>query len=84
MSGDWGEKSELVRGQMRRLLSLERFQGFHRDWTLGFSVFLLSVAVRALPEFLSGSYPVGFDVLAGYVPSVLTLPDNSGQGDFGK
>ena len=68
---------------MRRFISLERFQSLHRDWTFGFSVFLLSLLVRALPEILSGSNPVGFDVLAGYVPSVLTLPDNSALKVFG-
>jgi len=41
------------------------------------AVFVFALILRAVPEFLSGVYPVGFDALAGYVPSVMALPDNT-------
>ncbi|HKZ94903.1 MAG TPA: hypothetical protein VJ249_10060 [Candidatus Bathyarchaeia archaeon] len=50
---------------------------------LGFWVFLLGFILRGLPELLSGPYPVGFDVLAGYVPAVMALPDVSPMRLFG-
>jgi hypothetical protein len=46
-------------------------------------VFLMAFAIRALPEFLSGPYPVGYDLLAGYAPSILALPDASPLKLFG-
>ena len=48
-----------------------------------FAVFAFALILRAVPEFLSGVYPVGFDALAGYVPSVLALPDNTPMKLFG-
>ena len=39
-----------------------------------FGLFVLALFLRAIPEFLSGVYPVGFDMLAGYFPSVAALP----------
>lgn len=47
------------------------------------AVFVLALVLRALPEFLSGKYPVGFDALGGYVPAVLALPDVSPMRLFG-
>lgn len=38
-------------------------------------IFLIALLMRAIPEFLSGPYPVGYDLLAGYAPSILALPD---------
>lgn len=46
-------------------------------------IFLFGLTIRALPEFLSGSYPVGFDLLAGYAPSVFAFPDFSPLKLFG-
>jgi hypothetical protein len=46
-------------------------------------IMLLAVGLRALPEFLSGSYPVGFDTTQGYIPSILALPNNSPMRCFG-
>ena len=46
-------------------------------------VFVSALFLRALPEFLSGVYPVGFDSLAGYVPAILALPNNSPMKLFG-
>ena len=38
-------------------------------------VFGLGLLIRGLPEFLSGPYPVGYDLLAGYAPAMSTLPE---------
>jgi hypothetical protein len=46
-------------------------------------IFFIGVFVRALPEFYSGSYPVGYDVLQGYIPSILALPDITPMRLFG-
>jgi len=51
--------------------------------SLPFWVFLTGLFIRALPEFFSGRYPVGFDLLAGYVPSIFALPDMSPLKLFG-
>jgi hypothetical protein len=48
-----------------------------------FILFVFAVVLRAIPEFLSGVYPVGFDALAGYVPSVLALPNTTPMKLFG-
>lgn len=46
-------------------------------------IFLLALILRAVPEFLSGKYPVGFDVISGYIPALLALPDVSPMVLFG-
>lgn len=38
-------------------------------------ILCLGVFIRGLPELLSGPYPVGYDLLAGYAPSILALPE---------
>jgi hypothetical protein len=38
-------------------------------------IFGLAVLIRGVPELLSGPYPVGYDLLAGYAPSMLALPE---------
>jgi len=38
------------------------------------AIFMLAFLIRGLPELLSGPYPVGYDLLAGYAPSILALP----------
>jgi hypothetical protein len=38
-------------------------------------IFCLGFFIRGLPELLSGPYPVGYDLLAGYAPSILALPE---------
>jgi hypothetical protein len=43
----------------------------------------LAAALRAIPELFSGRYPVGFDTLQGYIPSILALPDNTPMKLFG-
>jgi hypothetical protein len=46
-------------------------------------IFLFAAGLRAIPELLSGAYPVGFDTMQGYAPSILALPDNSPMKLFG-
>jgi len=46
-------------------------------------VLFVAFGLRALPELLSGPYPVGFDTMQGYGPSILALPDNSPMKLFG-
>src|SRR5207245_2989890 len=46
-------------------------------------IFLAASVLRGLPEALSGPYPVGYDVLAGYVPSIETFPQVSVLRLFG-
>jgi len=46
-------------------------------------IFILALTLRAAPEFLSGIYPVGFDLLAGYLPALVALPDVSPMKLFG-
>lgn len=46
-----------------------------RKYALG--IFLIAVTIRTLPEILSGPYPVGYDLVAGYAPSLYGLPELS-------
>ncbi|MEM2129502.1 MAG: hypothetical protein QXZ70_02765 [Candidatus Bathyarchaeia archaeon] len=39
------------------------------------ATFTVAFFIRALPEMLSGPHPVGYDLLAGYAPSISALPD---------
>ncbi len=39
------------------------------------AIFGLAILIRGVPELLSGPYPVGYDLLAGYAPSILALPE---------
>ena len=45
------------------------------DTYLLLAVFAVAFAIRGLPELLSGPYPVGYDLLAGYAPSILAIPE---------
>lgn len=69
---------------MRKCVKKHSLFLFKNTSTLKFvAVFALALFLRALPEFLSGAYPVGFDASAGYVPAVLALPDGSPMVLFG-
>ncbi len=46
-------------------------------------ILLLAFFLRAIPELLSGIYPVGFDLVAGYAPSIMAFPDISPMKLFG-
>jgi hypothetical protein len=54
-------------------ISILRIFADNRSWAI--IIVGLSAFIRALPELLSGPFPVGFDLLAGYAPSILVLPE---------
>jgi hypothetical protein len=56
---------------------------FTRSRCISLLIFSIAFLVRALPEFLSGPYPVGYDLLAGYAPSILAFPDSTPTRLFG-
>jgi hypothetical protein len=56
---------------------------FERNSLKFYLIFSFALFLRALPEFFSGSYPVGFDALSGYVPAIFALPDISPMKAFG-
>jgi hypothetical protein len=56
---------------------------FRRNALFPIGIFSFALLLRAIPEFLSGVYPVGFDVLQGYIPAVMAFPDNSPMKLFG-
>ena len=47
------------------------------------ATFTLAFFIRALPEILSGPYPVGYDLLAGYAPALWAFPCDSPMRVFG-
>jgi len=49
----------------------------------GLGIFSIAFVIRLLPEFLSGPYPVGYDLLAGYAPSLYVFPDDTPLRLFG-
>ena len=49
----------------------------------GLWIFSIAFVIRLLPEFLSGPYPVGYDLLAGYAPSLYVFPDDAPLRLFG-
>ena len=54
------------------LLRTMLFSHFAKPAVFPLLAFLVPFIVRAIPEVLSGSYPVGFDVFAYYVPNTLS------------
>jgi hypothetical protein len=46
-------------------------------------ILVLAISLRAIPELLSGIYPIGFDAVVGYAPSIMAFPDNSPMKVFG-
>src|SRR6266567_3903808 len=44
---------------------------------------LLALTLRGIPELLSGPYPVGYDLLAGYLPAIGSFPDITSMNLFG-
>jgi hypothetical protein len=49
----------------------------------GLWIFAVAFFIRLLPEFLSGPYPVGYDLLAGYAPALCVFPDDAPLRLFG-
>src|SRR5207245_7477328 len=44
-----------------------------RKYKFALAAFLLPFTVRAIPEVIAGPYPIGWDIIAFYVPSTLDL-----------
>src|SRR5207237_97485 len=39
----------------------------------GFAAFLIPLGIRIIPEILSGPYPVGWDIIAYYIPNTIDM-----------
>ena len=68
---------------MQKVLNRNYSALFNQSAAKYFIVFLFAFLLRAIPEFLSGNYPIGFDTIAGYIPAIDTLPDISPMKLFG-
>src|SRR5437870_13469894 len=44
-----------------------------RKYKLTLAAFLLPFTVRAIPEVIAGPYPIGWDIIAFYVPTTLDM-----------
>src|SRR6266568_2169960 len=44
-----------------------------RRHKLAFAAFLVPLGIRIIPEILSGPYPVGWDVVAYYIPNTIDM-----------
>src|SRR5438094_360005 len=55
-----------------RIIALRFLQvmGQHR---FAFAAFLVPLSIRIIPEILSGSYPVGWDIIAYYIPNTIDM-----------
>src|SRR5256886_8461230 len=55
-----------------RIIALRFLQvmGQHR---FAFAAFLVPLSIRIIPEILSGRYPVGWDIIAYYVPNTIDM-----------
>src|SRR5713101_7128789 len=42
-----------------------------RNYKFALAAFLLPFTVRAIPEVIAGPYPIGWDIIAFYVPNTL-------------
>ena len=42
-----------------------------RSFRFALAAFLIPVFIRSIPEILVGSYPIGWDTIAFYVPNTL-------------
>ena len=38
-----------------------------------FAAFLVTLSIRIIPEILSGPYPVGWDIVAYYIPNAIDI-----------
>ena len=50
-----------------------RFLQLMRKHKLAFAAFLVPLIMRAIPEILSGPYPVGWDIVAYYIPNAIDI-----------
>jgi len=44
-----------------------------RNHEFALAAFLLPFTVRAIPEVIAGPYPIGWDIIAFYVPNTLVM-----------
>src|SRR3989442_10742373 len=51
-------------------LRFVQLMGQHK---LAFAAFLVPLSIRSIPEILSGPYPVGWDIIAYYVPNTIDM-----------
>src|SRR3989442_4736226 len=58
--------------QATRIIALRLLQviGQHR---FAFAAFLVPLSIRIIPEILSGPYPVGWDIVAYYIPNAIDI-----------
>src|SRR2546429_4487395 len=58
--------------QGTRIIALRVLQviGQHR---FAFAAFLVPLSIRIIPEILSGPYPVGWDIIAYYIPNAIDI-----------
>jgi hypothetical protein len=57
----------------RRMKLLEAF----RRYKFVFAAFLIPLGIRAIPEIIVGPYPIGWDIIAYYIPNSLDLASGS-------
>src|SRR5437870_7452212 len=50
-----------------------RFLSLILQHRLGLVAFLVPLSIRSIPEILSGPYPVGWDIIAYYVPNTIDM-----------
>src|SRR2546425_3270962 len=50
-----------------------RFLGLIRRHKLALAAFLVPLGIRIIPEILSGQYPVGWDIIAYYIPNTIDM-----------
>src|SRR5260370_18411836 len=44
-----------------------------RQHKFAFAAFLVPLSIRIIPEILSGQYPVGWDIIAYYIPNTIDM-----------
>src|SRR5437016_8764233 len=50
-----------------------RFIELTRRHKLALAAFLVPLSIRIIPEILSGPYPVGWDIIAYYIPNTIDM-----------
>src|SRR6266496_4725079 len=55
-----------------RIIAL-RFLQVMGQYRFAFAAFLVPLSVRIIPEILSGKYPVGWDIIAYYIPNTIDM-----------
>src|SRR5881396_1530552 len=67
MSKDLGLLSNAPEARVSRIISAIR------KYRFALAAFLLPFTVRAIPEVIAGPYPIGWDIIAFYVPNTLDM-----------